>query len=592
MTEDPHHYLHKAFKHHQAGRFAEAENNYLTALGIDQNNGDAHHLIGILYGQQEILDKAEPHLEKATQIQPDNPTYLSSYGNVKKEQGHIKEAEKLYKRSLEMAPQNAQTLCNLGSILHSMGQSEKALAAIKKAVLLVPEFLEAHHILGCLYRDLQNYDKAEQHFKTALDLNPDFGESKIGLSNIFKVTGRTDEAIEALEEILAKDPHSVDTLCALATLHSEQGNIEAAKTFLEKILTVAPNHALSFFLLSSIEKVIPESRFPERIESLLEKSDFDDQERQNLHSALGKAYDDLKNYETAFENYRLANECKNKELSRLDISFDPKAHSDLTNNLIATFSTTFFETHSGKGSGSQLPIFIFGMPRSGTTLVEQIFSAHPKIAGAGELMLIQNAIMALPGFLGGVPYPECMNTLNDEVVKNLSSSVIESLEKLGNGALRVCDKRPWNFFDLGLLAILFPKATYIHCRRLPLDTCLSIYFQNFKRTLPYASDLSHIGDYYREYGRLMKHWRRVLPVKIQEVIYEDLITDQEKQSRELVDACGLEWNDKCLNFQDSNRSITTSSKWQVRQPLYKSSVNRWQNYQKFLGPLEEALGKS
>jgi hypothetical protein len=240
-----------------------------------------------------------------------------------------------------------------------------------------------------------------------------------------------------------------------------------------------------------------------------------------------------------------------------------------------------------------MPIFIFGMHRSGTTLVEQILASYPNVYGKGELQFFNQLDQNLPSILKvDELYPECSNFIDDQAAYDIAELYIKKLREtvgLPKDYTRITDKNPFNFHYLGLISLLFPKARFIHCQRHPLDTCISIYFHNFATGNQFAYDLSDLGRYYREYLRLMAHWRKVLPIKIFELKYENIVQQQEEVSRQLVKFCGLEWDPACLDFYKNGRPVFTASSWQVRRPIYKTSCDRWQHYDQFLGPLKKLL---
>jgi len=259
--------------------------------------------------------------------------------------------------------------------------------------------------------------------------------------------------------------------------------------------------------------------------------------------------------------------------------------------VIATFGAEFFARTDRAGSQSELPVFIVGMPRSGTTLVEQILASHPMVHGAGELDYMRRIMQTLPERLGVQrPIPECAANIDTALAERIAEEHLQHLREHSASALRITDKTPSNFLRLGLIALLFPKARIIHCQRDPLDTCLSCYFLRFGQGQAFAYDLDDLGRYYRDCARLMEHWRRVLPSPLLEVPYEALVADQEGWSRRLIAFLGLDWDDRCLAFYRSERQVKTASVWQVRQPVYASSIGRWRRYAKHLGPLFAALG--
>ena len=259
--------------------------------------------------------------------------------------------------------------------------------------------------------------------------------------------------------------------------------------------------------------------------------------------------------------------------------------------LIAVCTPGYFERVRSFGVDSDVPVFVVGMPRSGTTLAEQILASHPCACGAGELHDIGQIVIKLAEGLGGPEqYPNSLGRLDPAPVRALAEAYLDQLRQRCGEAARVVDKMPLNYQHLGVIAALFPRARVVHCRRDPIDTCLSCYFQDFARPLPFGPDLAHLGHHYREYERLMAHYTRVLPLPLFELRYEELTADQEAVSRRLLDFCGLDWDDRCLRFHETARTVNTSNALQVRQPLYRSSVGRWKRYEAHLAPLLEALG--
>jgi len=330
-----------------------------------------------------------------------------------------------------------------------------------------------------------------------------------------------------------------------------------------------------------------EADLPEisRLEGLLLEPDIAEEARINLHFALGKMFDDCKRYDKAFEHFREANRFK-----RQRVHFDPEHFNRWVARIQNVCTPKFFERFAGVGDPSERPVFIVGMPRSGTTLVEQILASHPRVHGAGELTTIFDIVCALehPG-ADGVKYPEVIATLDDAELQRSVRRYLDTLQEIDPQAARVTDKLPSNFFHLGFIAAMFPRAHLIHCRRDAMDTCLSNFVQMFAEGHYYSYDLSDVAVYYRGYEQIMAHWREVLPIPMYEVQYEELVGNQERISRELVDHAGLEWDDRCLAFHETRRAVRTASNWQVRQPIYKTARKRWKNYGKNLAQLKSDL---
>jgi hypothetical protein len=315
---------------------------------------------------------------------------------------------------------------------------------------------------------------------------------------------------------------------------------------------------------------------------LLEAAELLDRDRVQLHLALARHYDRRRQYVRAFEHLQIGNATRFK-----NHPFDSIAHSRAVDRLIAACGSEAVAPYPSPSAHSKRPIFIVGMPRSGTTLVEQIFAAHSQVAAGGELPTIMNIAAQIGG--ASDAYPEAMRELDGDSLSRFARQYLEKLEAVSAGGARVTDKMPFNFMHLGLIAALFPDAAIIHCRRSAADTCLSCYFTSFNEELQFASELSALGRYWLDYERLMHHWHRVLPVKILDVDYERLVTDTEATVRQMLDFCELAWEPACMHFFNIDRGVRTPSRWQVRQPIYPQSVGRWRHYERQLRPLLDAL---
>jgi tetratricopeptide (TPR) repeat protein len=323
------------------------------------------------------------------------------------------------------------------------------------------------------------------------------------------------------------------------------------------------------------------------IENALENTSLSEDGCIYMDFALGKIHDDLGKYEEAFEYYQRAN-----KQERAKHTFHPKDHHEFISKIIKCFGKDFIRSSHDWSNPSQKPVFIVGMPRSGTSLVEQVISSHPNAIGGGEIGFLFEYEKTLVSETRANTYPDYMEWFDRQDADAVADSylkLIENLSQKNEQCLRVTDKMPHNFLYLGLLHSIFPVARFIHCQRNPLDTCLSIYFQKFTLGHSYSYDLSEIGVSFAEYTRLMDHWDNVLPGVVHNIQYEDLIYKHEDSARRLIDFCGLEWHSKCLEFHKSSRPVLTSSNWQVRQPVYKSSLDRWKNYDAFLDPLKKIL---
>ena len=460
------------------------------------------------------------------------------------------------------------------------------MARYRLALALDPRFAEAYHYLGSMYLEQDRNADAIALLRKAVALKPGYLEARITLAHALDNDGQMDEAEEVYTAIIADEPNNAAAHNNLANLLKSQGNIEQAITHYEKSLQIDPRNVQAYYNLSRAQTADASDAEIGRMEKLLETPELAPAERVNVHFALGKIYDDLERYDDAFAHFR-----KGNELDDRAAAFDPRVHGILVNRLIRICNKQLFARRQGLGSETGAPVFIVGMPRSGTTLIEQVLASHPDVFGAGELDNMSHLINAIPAEVSGAPsYPECASELDAVTACRLGDSYASYVGRLSGGSRRVTDKMPANFMHLGFIALLLPRARVIHAMREPMDSCLSCYFQHFTAPMPFATDLTNLGHYYQAYELMMSHWHRVLPLPILDVPYEDMVADHEATCRKIVDFCGLEWDDACLQFHKTERTVKTASTWQVRQPLYSTSVARWRHYEKFLDPLKQALG--
>ena len=419
----------------------------------------------------------------------------------------------------------------------------------------------------------------------AIAINRDYAEAYNNLGNAHQEQGRLTNAIDSYHKALAIRSDYPEAHNNLAAVYQEQGRIEEAIASYKQALVLNPDYANARRHLAILS---PEQEQVPIIEKLLTRPSIFDDDAVHLHYALGNIYDVNEFHEQAFDNYRKANVLRRKTLS-----YDPNGHAAYVDSLLDTYTEQYFKETIGYGVDSTVPVFIVGMPRSGTTLVEQIISFHPQIHGAGELSLILNCETAIANRIDSPSaYPECMRLVTSSGVHDLADQYLEYLGTSSRSEVRIVDKMPDNFLRLGLIKTLFPNARLIHCRRNALVTCLSIYFQYFQTGNEYAFDLEELGRYYLDYERLMQHWRSINLPGLFEVQYEDLVTNQEIVSKQLIEHLGLEWDSRCLEFYKNERPVKTSSVMQVRRPIYTESIAKWKKYENHLGPLISILQQS
>lgn len=556
--------------------------NYEKALSLKPDYAEAHNNIGTAYLTLESTEQALEHFEQAVRtapgfadaynnaanclkklsryeeainyynqaikLKPDFVIAYSNLGNIYQELGNIENAINYYKQTLALDPNDSDTHFRLSRILQENGQIEGAVIHLKKTLEIKPEHYQAHNNLGNIYYQNSLIEEAIREFKIALQINADYAEAYNNWGNVLFESGCANEAIEKYKKALNLKPD----------------------------LSQAHKH---------IAIIQPDKNQIETIQQQLNKPDLNDFDSMNYHFALGAIYNHIKSYSVAFKHYD-----KGNKLKRKTFDYDADEHSKYVNSLINVFSKEYFQNNNLAGSDSERPVFILGMPRSGTTLVEQILSSHSEVYGADELSKLHQFERSIEQKMkAGQGYPDCMSSITKKILETFANEYLGLLNSFSKEAVRITDKMPDNFLRIGLIKLMFPKAKIIHCKRNALDTCTSIFLTYFTKGNRFSFDLVEIGRYYKDYERLMSHWHSVFPGQIFDVEYEDLINDQINISRQLIDYINLEWDEACLNFYDNERTVKTASNLQVRKPIYKNSVERWKRYEQQLQPLIDVL---
>ncbi len=496
--------------------------------------------------------------------------------------GRLDRAEVFYQRVDATSPDYPMARNNLALIQNGQGRTGEALANWRRVVEVDPEFYQAWINCGSLLHALNRPEEAEAAIRRGLALRPDLPIAHYNLGNILHTRNRLEAALEAYERALTLKGDAAKTGTNMGLVLIDLGRLPEAEARLRQAIEIQPDSPVALYNLAGFIKGGSDlQRWIDSTEALLRVAERPVSQRILLHFALGKLLDTAGLYDRAFRHYQHGNRMKKRTCR-----FDRQAHERLVDRIIALFSRSFIADRAKMGHADQRPVFIVGMPRSGTSLVEQIIASHPRVFGADELSTIGELAVSIPGRLGlDAVFPESVGALDEKTIAELSAAYLDHLTGLaGDSFERISDKMPDNFLRLGLIAILFPRARIIHCRRDFMDTGLSIFFQNFTRpgTNPHAYDLVDIRSYYRDYERLMAHWRRALPLKMLEIDYETIVDDKAGMARQLIDFLELPWDDRCLDFHETKRTVRTASNLQVRQSIYRSSVQRWKRYEKHL----------
>jgi tetratricopeptide (TPR) repeat protein len=531
---------------------------------------------------------------KILKIQPTNSIALNNLGLIRKNLGEPRVAEEIIRMAVNLQPNNPDYHFNLGNTLKDDNRFLGAVAEYNIALKLKPDYFKALLNAGDTLRILGNYEGAQKAFTKAMVLRPKNKDVKLNQANLLLEMGKGDEAASIYEVLIKLTPRDARLYSNCGTAYKQVGKLKEAAEYYRKAVDINPNMISAMFSAVNLEKAKPGDPWFEILTKLKQNPRVALHDKIGLCFALGKMHHDVGEYDEAFVNYREGNVLRDQQALRLNRKFDRNMFKKQTDDIIKSYSPEQFKKIrqvGALGDNEYTPIFVVGMPRSGTTLTEQILATHPKGDGAGELTDISDLsrIIDNRNIDDPLPYPQNIECLTEERAIELASRYLARINELCPGSARVVDKMPGNFSYLGFIAHLFPAAKIIDCRRDPIDNCLSCYMQNFSRRHEYSNDLGHLAFAYNEYLRIMQYWNENLPIKIYRLQYEDLVENHEESVRKLLDFCGLEWNDAVLQFYKTQRNVQTASVVQVRQPLYKSAINRWKHYEKHLKPLIAGL---
>jgi tetratricopeptide (TPR) repeat protein len=612
--------LDSAFAAYEAGQFAEAEGLCHQVLARQPRDALALHLLGVVAGRtgrpalgikllrevvglepesvdalndlgqlltedRQILE-AISVLETAVRLNPDSFAARNNLGQAYLAEGRTGEAIACFERALALAPELATAHYNLGTALQTQARNAEAAASYRRAIALAPNFAEAHARLGNVLRDDGDRAASLACFRRAAEAQPEATLGLVSLATVLSEERQEAAAEDCLRRAIAGDPRSSEAHSRLGDLLGRLGRFDEAIACFERAIDLDPRRTVAYFGLVSCKQIREADRpLIARMTALLDHDALTRQDRANLHFALGKAFDDLAEYEAAIRHFDEANRIEAERLGMIGRTVDAEQYAAGVAAMIATLTPDYFARHAACGSESELPVLIVGMPRSGTTLVEQILSSHPEVGAGDELTFWSDKAAALVEAGPGA--------LTPPAARELAAEYLALLCGIAPAARRVTDKLPQNYTHLGLVHLVFPRARIIHCRRNPIDTCLSIYFTYFSLMQDYAFDRRGIVFFYEQYLHLMAHWRHILPPdRFMEVDYEALVADRERQTRRMIDFCGLDWDETCLRAESNQRAVTTASMWQARQPIYQTSVERWRRYEPWLGEFRRLLLES
>jgi tetratricopeptide (TPR) repeat protein len=597
---------------HERGEWAAALPYLLRILTVDRGNADVLiELADCLRGVGRTSEAVRLY-ERAVVIEPRSAIAHNNMGNALLELGEHARAVACFERTSKLRPMDAAVLTNLSMGLRQAGRSEEALAAAQKAAALAPRFGAAHREVGHVLRDLgsplraltfyvravelepdhpehlcnlgnalfetQKIDEALLRFEQALALRKDYALAHLGRALVFRQQRRPAQALESCRTALRNRPDFPEALSFLGELEADQGRFEEAERLFRQALSIRPKFVFATAGLATLGRMTAQEA--DGLVRILQEKPIPMGEEISLRYALGSYFDGCGRHDEAFAEYARANDLT----KRRQPAYEPAKVTRRVDRIIEDFAA-FDDPFQVSSAPPPNPVFIIGMPRSGTSLAEQILASHPEIFGGGEIVFWSTVCDAWFDARG-------RDEPTEPLLERYAADYLVKLRALGTNARLIVDKMPVNFLYAGLIHAALPHARIIHLQRDPIDTCLSIYFQNFYNIGPYACDLPAMAHYYAEYLRIMAHWRAVLPpATLLEVPYESLVSDPEPWTRRMLDFVGVPWNSRCLEFHKVERSVITASRWQVRQRIHTQSIARWRRYEKYVSPLHTLLGR-
>ena len=557
-----------------------AVKSYEMTLSIQSNYAKAHNNLGIVFKELGKIDDSVKSYQQAIDIEPEYAEAHNNLGNVLYILGKFDDAIESYNQALAIQSDYFEVHNNLGNIFHELEQFDTALEFYEKALNINPDYAEAHNNLGSTLETLTQYTEAVESYKKALNIDPDYAEAHNNLGQAFYLLNLTDKALDSFENALALNPEFVDAYNNMGGMLQDLGRLDEALNCYVSALAIDPDDAEIHRNLSTVKNYKPGDTQFDYMQSLLTKNNLYDSDRINLFFALAKAHEDLGNKDDFFKLLNAGNELRRKDLN-YSIEKNLNIHSlykDLfisTTNIIPAYEPLTIK-----------PIFIVGMPRSGTSLVEQIVSSHHKVYGAGELSALDDLILPIVN-----NYLSSREALNEKKFLSIRNGYLNILSNLDISERIITDKMPTNFENIGFILNAFPEAKIIHLKRDAMAICWSLYQRYFpSKSIGFPYNMEDLARFYISYTEMMGFWHDQFPNKIYDLNYEKLTTNQEEETKKLLEYCELDWDENCLNFHTNKRTVKTASSLQVKEKIYQGSSEAWKKYESYLKPLINALG--
>jgi len=584
----------QATQMHRMGNMVETERLYREVLNVQPNHSSTlYNLSTILVGMGRT-NEAVPLLEKVRGIRPQQLEIHNSLCYALQVSGRFDEAIAAAKQAIQALPGSPVGYYHLAITYTSMMKSTEAIRVLKEGFEKTGRDPDLEKTLAATYLSMGKFDQALVHYQNLLQVRPNSAELHADLGNVYRSLGRLDESVESYDRALGFAPdHPSATAGKVESLESKR-EYEEARSLAEQVISkgvLQPDLALAYGRLCRHFKQPDQGiEYVNRLLNSPEGKALPNHPRSQALLMLGSLYEDDQQYDNAFDAYDKGNRAYGNV-------FDQEQVEKVLDVYRSVFSAENIAKYAHSDHDSELPIYIVGMPRSGTSLVEQILASHPMVHGGGERRDVRQLVIDLSGACGagdeseGHTYPRCIAEATPDMMNRLADEYLQSLADEASDAPRITDKNPLNYQHLGLLSLLVPKARVIHCLRHPLDTCFSCFTTRLGVGHQYANDLGHLAVAYRAYRQIMTHWHEVLDWPILDVQYEQTVADQEAMTRRLLDFCGLPFDEACLRFYDNKRFILTASMDQVTKPVYTSSIGRYKHFESHLGPLKDGMGE-
>ena len=579
------------------GNDEDAFDCYQKVLRANPEDPETLNRVGSLHLKQGRLTIALDTFREAKRIEPNIALTRRNLGEVLLRLCNLPEALSEYRAALRLSPTDPAALNGQGAVLMAQGKHAFAIQCFEAALQHRESFIEATVNLALTLTFVDRTAEAITHGRAAVELRPESAAAHACLAAALRAAGESDQAAAAFRKALDNDPEHCESRVGLGSTLVDLGQFADATEQLELAIELDPNCGSAYYHLAELARQ-HQYTFGERYLADLKTRETNNalsaEDRCAMHFSRAITLERQGQSTEAFQEYHNGNEVINAWLTTNGMGFSRDKHHQLIDDIIETFDDSFFDRNDLVGSSDETPIFVVGMARSGTTLVEQIIASHPEAAGAGELPFIHAMARQLsPDTDKKHVYPANTRQLSSQKLCELADGYLTRLREIDAKKERIVDKMWSNFLYLGLIAVLFPKARIVHTKRNLMDVGLSCFCRRFVPvTFPWAWSLNDIGAYEREYQRLMTHWKKVMPDRIHDVRYEDLVSDQEVTSKKLIQFCGLEWSERCSRFYESDRSVQTHSRVQVRQPIYRTSVEKWRQFETEMQPLRRALDES